>query len=229
MSSSPPDEPAGPAGDGPPPNEPNDPDGGSGATRRSVPTGLIVAGVLASVVLAVAVLVAIGAGRSSSSASSQTSTMAAFDQLGAPPGVPDLQGRPLPAVTYTRFGDDSPQTIAQNYAGKPLVINFWASTCAPCITEMPAFEKVHEQFGDKVAFLGLDVTDTVDAGQTMLDKTHVQYDVGRDPRGDALVALGGSILPTTLLVSADGTVKLVHGGEFSGDDLKAAISQTLLS
>jgi hypothetical protein len=93
---------------------------------------------------------------------------------------------------------------------------------------MPDFQKVHEQFGDQVAFLGLDVTDSEDSGQGMLDKTKVRYDVGRDPQGDALVKLGSSSLPTTLLVAADGTVKVVHIGAFAAADLTAAIDHDLL-
>jgi thiol-disulfide isomerase/thioredoxin len=226
MSSSPPDV---PVADHPaePPEPPEPP-----SPSRPVPTGLIVAGVLATVVLAVAIIVAVRTGGSGSSSNASAggpaSTFGNFDQLGAPSG-PDLAGKPLPAVSYSLFGTGAPQTVAQHYAGKPLVINFWSSTCAPCVTEMPAFQQVHEQFGDKVAFLGLDVTDAEDSGQAMLDKTHVQYDVGRDPQGDALISLGGSVLPTTVLVGADGTVKLVHAGEFSGDDLAAAINSKLLA
>src|SRR3546814_2461585 len=41
-------------------------------------------------------------------------------------------------------------------AGRPLLVNFFASTCVPCVTEMPAFEEVYQEVGEEVAFLGLD-------------------------------------------------------------------------
>jgi thiol-disulfide isomerase/thioredoxin len=193
---------------------------------RPFPTGLLVAGILATVVLAVAVVVAVRSGSSPAPSSGPTSTFGAFDQLGR--SGPDLTGQLLPDVHYALFGGDGTRSVSDEYRGRPLVINFWASTCAPCVTEMPDFQKVHEQFGDQVAFLGLDVTDAEDSGQAMLDKTKVRYDVGRDPQGDAITALGGSVLPTTVLVGADGTVKLVHPAQMSADDLTAAIQQHLL-
>jgi cytochrome c biogenesis protein CcmG/thiol:disulfide interchange protein DsbE len=209
--------------------DPPEPSEAPDAVARPFPVRLVVAGVLATVVLAVAIIVAVHSGSptSGSPPAGPTSTFAGIDRLGV--GGSDLTGKPLPAVTYRLFGSDATKSVADQYKGHPLVINFWSSTCAPCVTEMPAFQKVHEQFGDQVAFLGLDTTDAEDSGQAMLDKTKVRYDVGRDPTGDALVSLGGSVLPTTILVSADGTVKLAHGGEFSGDDLTAAITQNLLS
>jgi thiol-disulfide isomerase/thioredoxin len=194
--------------------------------RRPIPPGLLVAGAFATAVLVIAIIAAVRAGGSTPppSGSAASSGPAAVDRLG---GGVDLTGQALPAVTYTTFDSDTTQTVAEHYEGKPLVINFWSSTCAPCVTEMPAFQQVHERVGDQVAFLGLDVTDSVENGQNMLDKTKVRYDVGRDPQGDALVKLGGSALPTTVLVGADGTVKLVHVGAFSADDLTAAIATYL--
>jgi cytochrome c biogenesis protein CcmG/thiol:disulfide interchange protein DsbE len=206
-------------------DRPDEPASSTPVEGRPFPTGLLVAGILATVVLGAAVIVAVRSGSSTTPSASDPSGSALVDKLG---GGVDLTGKPLPPVSYASFGTNEAQTIAQHYGGEPLVINFWSSTCAPCVTEMPDFQKVHEQYGDRVAFLGLDVTDSEDSGQAMLDKTKVRYDVGRDPQGDALVKLGSSSLPTTLLVGADGNVAVVHIGAFSGDDLKAAIDHDLL-
>jgi thiol-disulfide isomerase/thioredoxin len=53
--------------------------------------------------------------------------------------------------------------LPDNLGGRPLVLNVWASWCTPCRKEMPAFQGVYRQVGDRVGFLGLDQTDQVGA------------------------------------------------------------------
>ena len=138
----------------------------------------------------------------------------------------DLTGEPVPAETFETFGGASASLDA--YAGRPLVLNFFASWCPPCIREMPAFEEAHQRYGDEVAFLGLAVNDTVEDSTAIVEETGVTYDLGRDPRGDIIAAVGGIAMPTTVFVAADGTIVEVHSGELSAADLDAAITRDLL-
>jgi len=140
-------------------------------------------------------------------------------------------GEPVVADAYETFADgvSTGTSDLTTYEGTPLVVNFFASWCVPCITEMPAFQQVHQQYGDEVAFVGLAVRDTLEEGQGIVDETGVTYDLGRDPRGDILTALGGLNLPTTVLVAADGTVTSVNTGELTVDELTQQIDQQLLS
>ena len=108
-------------------------------------------------------------------------------------------------ATFTKL-DGSQSSIAA-YRGKPLVVNFYASTCGPCVQEMPALQRLHEQLGEKVAFLGLDVQETVATAQSFAAAMKVTWELGRDPDGSILSkkvhALG---MPTTLLIAPDGTI-----------------------
>lgn len=187
---------------------------------RRVPRGLLAAAILATAVVVIAVFVAVRSAPPASNNPADTDTPFTIRNGLGKPDV-DLTGKQLPDLAYATF-DDKRESLAK-YAGKPLVINFWSSTCPPCVTEMPDFQKVHEQLGDKVAFLGLDVQDGVDNGRFMLEKTGVKYDVGRDPNGEVMVKLGGIVLPTTVVVAADGTIKRVNPGQMSADELKQAI------
>ena len=58
---------------------------------------------------------------------------------------------------------------------RPVVLNFWSSTCVPCLNEMPAIEQVHDELDGKVTVVGIDVTDTEDAGTAMVgqDRRHL--------------------------------------------------------
>src|SRR4051794_24036000 len=107
--------------------------------------------------------------------------------------------------SFGRF-DGSTATFAQ-YRGKPVVVNFFSSTCLPCQSEMPALEQVHRSLGDQVTFLGMDVQDTVEGGQGFVQTVGITWELGRDPRGDILqAAVHGGVagLPTTFVLDPNG-------------------------
>jgi cytochrome c biogenesis protein CcmG, thiol:disulfide interchange protein DsbE len=154
------------------------------------------------------------------------STASAPETTGDAPEIAEV-GQPVPDdVTWFTF--DGGNASMADYAGRPLVVNFWASWCPPCITEMPAFEEVHQALGDRVAFLGIDVQESAADGQAFLEDIDVTWDLGRDPDGDMVSRLGGVGMPTTVLIDADGIVQYIHTGELSGDELSDLIDEKLL-
>ena len=125
-------------------------------------------------------------------------------------GSGERAGGPLDA-TFKRF-DGATGTFAE-YRGKPVVVNFWSSTCIPCQTEMPALEQVHRTLGDQVTFLGMDVQDTVEAGKAFAGTVGITWELGRDPAAEILQGqLKATKLPTTALLDRAGNVVLVHEG-----------------
>ncbi len=175
---------------------------------RRVPAGVAWAVVLAIVVLAIASLVAL-----STEPTPDPDIVHLSDPDAATPvpklgGGVDMSGRPAPSTTYTAFDGGTSSLTA--HAGTPLVVNFWASSCAPCITEMPAFERVHQAAGDDVAFIGLAVSDPEDAARALAERTGITYELGFDPVGDIITRSGGTLLPTTVFVNADGTIAETH-------------------
>ncbi len=127
---------------------------------------------------------------------------------------------------FTTF-DGEERTFA-DYEGRPLVVNFWASTCAPCIKEMPAFEEVHQEIGDTVAFLGMDVQERVEEGMPMVETTGVTYDLASDFEGFILQETAPfPALPTTAFIDAEGTIVDTHTGALTADELRAKIDELL--
>lgn len=151
---------------------------------------------------------------------------ASSTSTGTDAGVVAEVGEPAPDVSYFTF--DGGSASIGDYEGRPLVVNFWASWCPPCVTEMPAFEEVHQAMGDEVAFLGIDVQETAADGQAFLENIRVTWDLGRDPDGRVVSRLGGIGMPTTVLIDADGIVQEIHTGELSGDELTDLIEAKLL-
>ena len=154
------------------------------------------------------------------------------DSPGAELSLTDVEttepsGDPAPDITFERF-DGSQGTLA-DYAGTPLVVNFFASWCAPCRQEMPDFEEVHQALGDDVAFLGFNVGDTREDGQRLVEETGITWDLARDPDQGILAEFGGLAMPTTVLINADGRVVDVHGGILAKSSLEEKIRTELLT
>ena len=111
------------------------------------------------------------------------------------------------------------------FRGHPLVINFWASWCVPCRTEMPLLEKAYRSEGGKVSFIGIDTNDTPAAARAFLAKVHVSYPTASDTKGNLAAKYGLFGLPTTIFISANGKVLGRHIGQFYANTLSAALSQ----
>jgi len=115
-------------------------------------------------------------------------------------------------------------------AGRPTVVNFYASWCTVCNREMPDFQSVHTALGQKVNFLGVNPqsNDSDSAQADMVARTGVTYPTTRDHNDDLLRLFNTSgALPTTLFIDASGKVVNVHNGGLDQTSLKAAVAQYL--
>ena len=139
--------------------------------------------------------------------------------------APDGDHRPVPEVRFNYF-DGSEGTLA-DLAGTPAVINFWASWCPPCITEMPAFEAVHIELAPDVAFLGFNVGDEPGAARELAERTGVTYPLAEDPDSTIFQAFGGFGMPTTALVTPEGMIVHVISSRLRAQDLRALIAEHL--
>lgn len=125
-------------------------------------------------------------------------------------------------------GFDGSTISPTDYAGKPLVINFWASWCTPCIEEMPDFQRVFQSLDGKVAFLGVNTRDQDEAARRMVETTGVTYDIARDTDGALSRALEVTTIPVTVLVLPDGTIAQTFQRQVSAARLCEAINQSLM-
>lgn len=141
------------------------------------------------------------------------------------PLVPEVTV-PVDQATFTEF--DGEEVALSSLRGTPVVVNFFSSTCVPCITEMPDFEEVHRQLGDQVTFLGLAVADRKDEAQELVETTKVTYRTAQDRDASVMTSLGGGTrLPGTVLLDADGNVVARHLGQLSADELRELIADEL--
>jgi thiol-disulfide isomerase/thioredoxin len=139
------------------------------------------------------------------------------------PTAPKLTGKTLPNVPLQTF--DGVAVRLASLVGKPSVINLWAESCLPCKEEMPAFEAVHQQLGDRIRFVGVDTQDSIDRARTFAKKTGVTYDLWRDPEGQLMAGLDFPALPATVFVDSTGHIVSSKLGAMTGPQLAAKLAE----
>ena len=136
----------------------------------------------------------------------------------------DRTGEPVPAGSFAMLGGGT--KTFDDYEGRPLVVNFFASWCVPCRKEMPDIERIHQSLGDEVTILGLALRDSERDASSVVEETGVTYDIGRDPSGKLFASFGGLNMPSTFLVSAEGEVLAARPGALSERELRELIAHT---
>lgn len=121
--------------------------------------------------------------------------------------------------------DGTPSSF-EEFRGKPLVVNFWASWCPACVAEMPDFQEVHAELGDQVTFLGFDMQENSRAAaEALVEQTGVEYQLALDPEGALYNRFGGIAMPTTVFIDAEGHVVDTHAGTIFAEDLRERIRE----
>ena len=116
-------------------------------------------------------------------------------------------GSPAPAFSLGKLDDKQVVKLA-DLKGKPVVINFWASWCGPCKQEMPDLEQIHQQYKDKVAFYGINLTklDKIPDVETAVKKFGVTYPILMDPDDEVSRIYQAYSIPTTYAIDANGII-----------------------
>ena len=134
-----------------------------------------------------------------------------------------VAGEPLAVVELLDLTDTLRSTA--EFTGRPLVVNFWYASCEPCRREMPLLAEYFDERGDVVAVLGINMGDPRTVAANFAENYRVRFPVLLDDEGVLSSAMRIGLAPTTLFVSADGTVVDQVAGELTRDELVAAVAQ----
>jgi cytochrome c biogenesis protein CcmG, thiol:disulfide interchange protein DsbE len=128
----------------------------------------------------------------------------ALPDLCPPKGEVAAGRKALPDLTLHCLGADASRDV-DRLAGRPMLINVWASWCGPCKVELPLLARAHREWGDRVAFLGVDAQDASAEAWKTLTAAGVEYPQLEDPEGRSRAPFGwNSGLPLTLFFDAHG-------------------------
>lgn len=132
-----------------------------------------------------------------------------------------------PAPDFTVYDKDGSTVKLSDMKGMPVVLNFWASWCPPCKSEMPDFDEICKEYEGKVVFMMVNLTDgqseTQETAQAFIDSMGYTFPVYFDKDSDAAYKYGIQSIPTTFFIDAEGNLAAYGSGAMSGDILKQGI------
>ena len=134
----------------------------------------------------------------------------------------------VPNFTIYTGGGDAVQL--SDFAGRPVIVNFWASWCGPCQNEMPDFEQAYADYGDEIEFVMLNATygrETMDSARSFLEESGYTFPVYYDTDADAAAAIGVTAFPTTLFIGPDGTLTAYAISMLDAETLQRGIDMLL--
>jgi peroxiredoxin len=112
-----------------------------------------------------------------------------------------------------------------DYRGKTVLLNFWATWCAPCRLEMPAIESRFEEHKLDLMVLGIDFDEPASDVQTFVQELGLTFTILLDPGGEVQKLYRIRGYPSTYIVDSDGVVRIQHIGVMTGDQLDGYLSQ----
>ena len=119
-----------------------------------------------------------------------------------PTAVAGSTNTAAPGFTLPALGQSGQQVSLSQYAGKPVIVNFWASWCAPCQQETPLLASWYKQQHGHVVLLGLDENDTTADALKFAQAKGVSYPIGFDPQVKVALAYNVDGLPQTFFLNA---------------------------
>ena len=142
-------------------------------------------------------------------------------------GLEDLPEAGRPAPDFALPDLDGNTVRLSDFSGRPVVLNFWATWCAPCRLEMPELARAMVDYADRdLMVLAINQDETAEQVGDFLTEVGLTLPALLDAGGEVGAAYGAFFLPTTVIVGPDGIVGAVHRGILSRaelDDYLAAL------
>ena len=134
---------------------------------------------------------------------------------------------PTSVAELPTFDVDIYLNLLAQLRGTPVVVNVWASWCAPCKAEVPLLREASQTYGDRVQFLSVDILDTRDGARGFIADRGINYPSVFDPPGAIRDSLGMIGQPVTVFYDADGNVVSSWDGQLSESALEDGIQAAL--
>ena len=135
------------------------------------------------------------------------------------------------APDFTVQDIDGNEVSLSDFFGKPIVLNFWASWCGPCKSEMPDFEELYKAYGDDIHFLMVNLTDgsqeTVESASGYISGQGYTFPVYYDTDMEAAMTYGVYAVPQTYFIDGDGNIVTYAQGALPASSLQQGVDLLL--
>jgi len=125
------------------------------------------------------------------------------------------------------FDADGNSLMLSHFFDKPLVLNFWATWCGPCKSEMPGFDRLYDKYKDKVNFVMLNVSDSEETVADFIKENGFGFPVYFDKTQIASYTYGASSIPLTFVMYKGGEVYGYQMGVLPEEALEEALKSVL--
>ena len=150
----------------------------------------------------------------------------------APTRVPTEAEQTLPPETtepdysapdFTMLDQNGNEVNLSDFLGKPIILNFWASWCGPCKSEMPDIQESFDKYGEEIHFLLVSVDESVDTAKAFIEDAGYTFPVYFDTTSLGAYTYGASSIPLTYFIDANGELAAYYRGAMSADILRQGI------
>ena len=136
------------------------------------------------------------------------------------------------ATDFVVYDENLKEVKLSDYLGTPVVLNFWASWCPPCKSEMPSFNEMSKKYSkDKVAILMINLTDgqreTMSTAKQFIEDNNYNMKVLFDNKMNAANSYNISAIPRTIFIDKDGYIVKDDSGAISKEELESQIKLLL--
>ena len=138
---------------------------------------------------------------------------------------------PMMAPDFIVLDREGEEVSLSDFIGKPVILNFWASWCGPCKSEMPEFEAAYQKYREEIQFMMVNLTDgsreTVETAAKYIAGEGYTFPVFFDTESDAAITYGATSIPVTYFVDAEGHLVAYGSGALSGEILQSGMEMIL--
>jgi cytochrome c biogenesis protein CcmG/thiol:disulfide interchange protein DsbE len=139
----------------------------------------------------------------------------------------EIAGKPAPELELPRLSGNGTGSL-EDYRGRVVVLNFWASWCEPCREESPLLQRWHERLeGRGATVLGVDALDEIGHARAFIDEYGLTYPMLRDGDGSTREPFGILGFPETFVIDREGRIAAIQRGPVTDEFMRERVAPLL--